>query len=107
MFSLLNQFFAMVLVVTATSVAATRPAGVMLTFDALGVRAAITRTGGPAPILPERDRDKTGTNPFPKNEAGSQMAKNKSNASCGSFLAEGKGFEPSTGFPAPDFESGR
>jgi hypothetical protein len=25
---------------------------------------------------------------------------------CGCFLAEDKGFEPSTGFPAPDFESG-
>ena len=52
------------------------------------------------------DRDKTGTNSSRKNETGSQTAKSKPNASRVSFGAEGKGFEPSTGFPAPDFESG-
>ena len=105
MFSLLNQFFAMVLVVTATAAAATQPAGVMLTFDALSTPAATTRSGGAPPILAETKRDKTGTSTIPKNTSGSQTAKNKPNASRGSFLAEGKGFEPSTGFPAPDFES--
>ena len=52
-------------------------------------------------------RDKTGTITSPRNADCSQWAKNKPNASRGSLEAEGKGFEPSTGFPALDFESSR
>ena len=54
-----------------------------------------------------RDRDKTGTNAVPENNCGSQAVANQPLTSRVSFEAEGKGFEPSTGFPAPDFESGR
>ena len=52
------------------------------------------------------DRDKTGTNGCPTNENGSQVAVSSVLASRVSFRAEGKGLEPSTGYPAPDFESG-
>jgi hypothetical protein len=54
-----------------------------------------------------RDRDKTGTTTSPENNTGSQGAAVQQLASRVSFEAEGKGFEPSTGFPAPDFESSR
>jgi hypothetical protein len=53
------------------------------------------------------DRDDTGTSTTPKNNTGSQDAAMQQLASHVSFAAEGKGFEPSTGFPAPDFESSR
>jgi hypothetical protein len=53
------------------------------------------------------DRDETGTSTTPKNNTGSQDAAMQQLASSVSFGAEGKGFEPSTGFPAPDFESSR
>jgi hypothetical protein len=52
-----------------------------------------------------RDRDKTGTTTSPENNTGSQSAAIQQLASSVPFVAEGKGFEPSTGFPAPDFES--
>ena len=44
----------------------------------------------------EANRDKTGTNPFPQNESGSQSLKNKPDASFRSFQAEGMGLEPTT-----------
>jgi hypothetical protein len=53
------------------------------------------------------ERDKTGTTTSPENSTGSQAVAIQELASEVSFEAEGKGFEPSTGFPAPDFESGR
>ena len=52
-------------------------------------------------------RDKTGTNGCPVLEAISQHHTGKELATARSFEAEGKGVEPSTGCPAPDFESGR
>ena len=67
--------------------------------------------GLPAPVWqPETEvanRDKRGTSASFQIESDLQVAKNKPNASRSSFEAEDKGFEPSTGFPAPDFESGR
>jgi hypothetical protein len=53
------------------------------------------------------NRDKTGTNADAENSTGSQVVGIQPLASRVSFKAEGKGFEPSTGFPAPDFESER
>jgi hypothetical protein len=50
--------------------------------------------------------DKTWTIGGQEDEAGSQVLAVTSLTSPGSFPAEGKGFEPSTGCPAPDFESG-
>jgi hypothetical protein len=52
------------------------------------------------------DRDKRGTSTTSKNANGPQMAKNKPNASRGSFEAEGMGFEPTTAFAAPHFQCG-
>jgi hypothetical protein len=52
-----------------------------------------------------RDRDKTGTSTSLENNTSSQAIGDQQLASRVSFEAEGKGFEPSTGFPAPDFES--
>ena len=49
----------------------------------------------------------TETKTCPDNNTGSQAVVMQQLASHVSFEAEGKGFEPSTGFPAPDFESGR
>ena len=54
-----------------------------------------------------RDKDKTGTTMSPENNTGPQVVAMQQLASRVSLEAEGKGFEPSTGFPAPDFESGR
>ena len=51
------------------------------------------------------NRDKTGTSGQPENNNGSQAIAIQQLASPVSFAAEDKGFEPSTGFPAPDFES--
>ena len=113
MLFLLNQCFTVVLLVSTTTATAGRR-------DAI-VRAARARRGGQSPVaaatmltarcaaavMPETGRDKTGTNLLPGNEVGSLPAKNKPLASGFSFEAEDKGFEPSTGFPAPDFESGR
>ena len=48
---------------------------------------------------------KTWTTGVQENEEGSQVPANSVLASPVSFRAEGKGFEPSTGCPAPDFES--
>ena len=50
--------------------------------------------------------DKTWTTRGQENEAGSQVLIVRSLTSPVSFTAEGKGVEPSTGYPAPDFESG-
>ncbi len=51
--------------------------------------------------------DKTGTNRAAKNDNSPQTPVFQALTSCGSLKAEGKGLEPSTGCPAPDFESGR
>jgi hypothetical protein len=107
MLLLLNQCFALVLVVSSTSTTAAGPAGVVVPCKALSAPTSMTMAGGAVPIRLETNRDKTGTNPLPRNAAASQMAKNMAKAGCISFEAEGKGFEPSTGFPAPDFESSR
>jgi len=48
---------------------------------------------------------KTWTTGVQKKEPGSHVLVTASLSSHGSFQAEGKGFEPSTGCPAPDFES--
>jgi len=58
------------------------------------------RTAGISPL------DRTWTTGVQENEEGPQVLVSQVLASPGSFLAEGKGFEPSTGCPAPDFESG-
>jgi hypothetical protein len=60
-----------------------------------------------SPICCAANRDKTGTIMSRQNDSGSQMVEVKPFTSRASFTAEGKGFEPSTGCPAPDFESGR
>jgi hypothetical protein len=57
--------------------------------------------------LTDLNRDKTGTSGSVANNVGSQMAAVTPLASRVSFVAEGRGLEPPTGFPAPDFESGR
>lgn len=50
--------------------------------------------------------DKTWTTAGQETQAGSQVLCFSALPSPVSRLAEGKGFEPSTGCPAPDFESG-
>jgi hypothetical protein len=51
--------------------------------------------------------DKTWTFAGSGNKCGSQALMNQVLASRVSFQAEGMGFEPTTPFGAPDFESGR
>ena len=84
------------------------------------VVAAMAATGNPAVTMmagdagaeiPGVDRgisslDRTWTTRRQKNEAGSQVLDWQVLTSPVSSQAEGKGFEPSTGCPAPDFESG-
>ncbi len=53
------------------------------------------------------DRDKTGTTARAANDSDAQVPAILQLAILVSFRAEGKGFEPSTPFGAPDFESGR
>src|SRR3954468_12373681 len=106
MFSRLIQCFAMVLVVTVTTVTAARPVAVMIPFAAPGAPATNMMAPGAPPVLAEMNRDKTGTNASAKKERGSLIAENKPKASRGSFEAEGRGLEPPTAYAAPDFESG-
>lgn len=62
----------------------------------------------PAQARPEdADRDKTGTIGGCQNGGDSQVATGSHFASRVSFQAEGTGFEPATGFPAPHFQCGR
>src|SRR4051794_15007915 len=107
MFLLLNQCFAMMLAVTVTTVTAPARDAVTFPIAALGAPAAATTATGGSRISAETNRDKTGTNPSPRNGGGSETAKNKPKASGGSFVAEGRGLEPPTAFAAPDFESSR
>jgi len=51
------------------------------------------------------DLDKNGTSGASANEQGSQVPIFQDVASLGSIEAEGMGFEPTTPFGAPDFES--
>ena len=106
MFALLNLYYALVFVVTVTTMTS-QPVAIMCSGSVLGAPAPMTAIALVVPELAGRNRDKTGTSTNPKNTSDSQIAKNKPNASRGSFSAEGKGFEPSTGFPALDFESSR
>ena len=107
MLFLLNQCFTVVLLVSTTTATAGRRDAIV-DSSAVPVAAATMLTARcAAAVMPETGRDKTGTNLLPGNEVGSLPAKNKPLASGFSFEAEDKGFEPSTGFPAPDFESGR
>ena len=53
------------------------------------------------------DRDKTWTSEGRKNTHSSQVQPDFALTSRVSFVAEGTGFEPATGFPASDFESDR
>lgn len=53
------------------------------------------------------NRDKTGTFPGHQKEHGSQTLMIQALANRVFFKAEGKGVEPSTGYPASDFESDR
>ena len=59
------------------------------------------------PLAKFADRDKTGTTAAPKNSIGSQAVATQPLTSRVSLEAEGMGFEPTTPFGAPDFESGR
>ncbi len=52
------------------------------------------------------DRDNTGTNGAAEKTGVSQTPVKQVVANRPSFKAEGRGLEPPTGFPAPDFESG-
>jgi hypothetical protein len=105
MLFLLNQCFAVVLFVSTTIATAGRPDVIVESFDVPVAPATMLTARCAAAVIPETARDKTGTNLLPRNEVGSLPAKNKPIARCFSFEAEDKGFEPSTGFPAPDFES--
>jgi hypothetical protein len=80
MFSRLIQCFAMVLVVTVTTVTAARPVAVMIPFAAPGAPATNMMAPGAPPVLAEMNRDKTGTNASPKKERGSLKAENKPKA---------------------------
>jgi hypothetical protein len=71
-------------------------------FVSRGVVAASERR-----ICEVSNRDKTGTSSLPENGHGSQLAKNKPNASRGSFEAEGTGFEPATPCGALHFQCSR
>ena len=58
-------------------------------------------------LLVGTNRDKTGTFDERAEGAGPQVQAISVLASRGNLRAECKGFEPSTGFPAPDFKSSR
>ena len=53
-----------------------------------------------------RDRDKTGINDPTSKTIGTQSVTDQAFASSCSFRAEGMGLEPTTGCPAPEFQSG-
>ena len=90
--------YVLMIVVAAIVAATSNPAAAMAARVA---GAEIPGVGpGKSPL------DKTWTTGGQENEAGSQVLAVTSLTSPGSFEAEGKGFEPSTGCPAPDFESG-
>ena len=67
--------------------------------------ARVAGADGAGGSLGKSPLDKTWTTGGQKNEAGTQVLAIASLTSPMSFQAEGKGFEPSTGCPAPDFES--
>jgi len=68
---------------------------------------AVRRAGAEIPGVSQGSSPlaKTWTTGLQKKEPGSQVLVTASLTNHGSFEAEGKGFEPSTGCPAPDFES--
>lgn len=63
--------------------------------------------GGLAPGGESATLDKTGTSGRTGNNVGPQLCVPEDVARRFSFRAEGMGFEPTTPFGAPDFESGR
>ena len=74
----------------------------------------MSRTGGPAPArsaaaarttCEDENRDKTGTSRSLEMTNGSLTREFPTFASRQSSLAEGMGLEPTTGFPAPEFQS--
>jgi hypothetical protein len=52
------------------------------------------------------NRDKTGTSASPETTNGSRTREISMSASRQDTVAEGMGLEPTTGFPAPEFQSG-
>ena len=52
-------------------------------------------------------RDKSWTSEGAKNAHRSQVQSELALTTCASFVAEGTGLEPATGFPAPHFQCGR
>ena len=95
----MKSFQVRLVVITIVALVAARPVGAL---GAGGQNCEPGRQNSEA-----RDRDKTGTTTSPENSTGPQAVAIQQLASRVSFEAEDKGFEPSTGFPAPDFESGR
>jgi hypothetical protein len=88
----------MILLVTVLA-ASSNPAAIVATGDA-GAKMPSVGSGA-APLA------KTWTTGVQENEPGSQVLAVSSLTSRGSFSAEGTGFEPATGFPAPHFQCGR
>jgi hypothetical protein len=91
MLLLLNQCLALMLVVLTMIAAGASPARVVIPFGVHGAQTSIATVGNSAPVSLVTTRDKTETNAFPINSPGSPTAKNKPNASCVTFEAEGMG----------------
>lgn len=77
---------------------------VLLQFSVL---TGVAVNGNARPIGEEINRDKTGTSASPQNTIGPQMPNSQALASRMILEAEGMGLEPTTGCPAPEFQSGR
>ena len=90
--------YVMMTVMAATLAVSTNLTAMMVARGATAETTGISR--GRSPL------DKTWTTWGQEKEAGSQVLAAVALTSPGSFTAEGKGVEPSTGYPAPDFESG-
>jgi hypothetical protein len=93
------MFNRVMMIVVAAIVAATSNPAVAMSAGGAGADVSGVSVGK-SPL------DKTWTTGGQENEACSQVLAVTLLTSPVSFQAEGKGFEPSTGCPAPDFETG-
>ena len=85
------------------SLAAIMPLAVC--YPARGAR--MIRFDATIDVIEEANRDKKGTTLFPATTNDWKNADFSANKDAENFEAEGMGLEPTTGFPAPEFQSGR
>jgi hypothetical protein len=89
-------------------IAALAAAGAFLTAPSSAALSP-TRADQPtrAACAEDENRDKTGTSRFAESTLKPQAPFFSTNSEWETYKAEGMGFEPTTPFGAPDFESGR